>query len=304
MKVRGVVALLAVFADAALAQSAPEPQRGGMFIEPPTGVDAKFLPLARTQGAPDAAAPSVDAAPPLEARIALDIPLRHGGVVGFGSQGAKAASPTLQADLRYTPFADSPWFARVVFYRYLHANEQQPWNPDFFYAFGYEDFRPGTWSVVYANYTGTRFGGPVNFREGVVQIAYRFALPQPMQRAFLFGDGDDATCRTGAEVTPSYVDLASLSTKHNRTALTLGCRYTRPEGWFAEVNVYAYPRHGQQQPWDPDFTYAFGLWDWRPGTLSLQYGNYSGNRFPGRARSAGEGSLRSGSTMLSWRLDW
>jgi hypothetical protein len=289
-------------------QPQPEMQRGGTFHEPPGYVDPAYLPPARSPAALDE--PARDGSP-LALRLVLDWPLRHGGAVGFGPQGPHAASPTLQADLRWQPRSDSPWFARVVFYRYLHAGEQQPWNPDYSYSFGYDDWRPGTWSVTYSNYTGTRLHpdpalgqGRLNFPEGTWSVTRRFALPEAWRPALLVGDGDDAACRAAFDWTPRFADVASSTLRRNRTAISAGCRYTRPEGWFAEFNAYAYPQSGKQQPWDPDYTYVFGYSGWRDGSLSIQYGNYSGNRWPGRTRGAGEGTPRSGSVTVAWRIDW
>jgi hypothetical protein len=103
---------------------------------------------------------------------------------------------------------------------------------------------------------------------------------------------------------PRFVRFEGVATGRDKTALSLACRYTRPQGWYAEAAVFAYPQHGQQQPWDPDFTYGFGYADWRPGTLSVKYNNYSGNRFPGRTRGTGEGTFRSGSISVSWSVPW
>ena len=230
--------------------------------------------------------------------------------MGSQTQGTPAATPALHAAVRWVPFKDSYWFARVVFYRYLHASEQQPWNPDYAYSFGYEDWHPGAWSATYSNYTGTRWNpdallrpSRLNFPQGLLATTYRFALPESMRSVFLAGDGDEAICTAGAELTPRYMDLASLTERGNRVAATLGCRYTRPDGWFAGVVAFVYPRRFQQQPWDPDFTYSFGLLNVRPGTWSVWYSNYSGNRFPGRSRAAAEGTPRSGIVTVSWRFD-
>ena len=194
--------------------------------------------------------------------------------------------------------------------RYLDRDDREPWNPDFTYAFGYDDPRPDTWSLVYSNYTGTRWRpdralgeGRSNFRLGTWSLARRFALPVSWRPVFLLDDGDDALCRASADWSPRFENAASVRPGHDRVALTLGCRYTRADGWFAEFTAHAWPG-GKQQPWDPDFTYAFGYFDWRPGTVSLQYSNYSGNRLPGRTRAPGQGGLRGGSLTLSWRVDW
>ena len=102
---------------------------------------------------------------------------------------------------------------------------------------------------------------------------------------------------------PRYVAAATGAEASYKRSLAFGCRYTRPEGWLAHLTLYAYPDRSQQQPWDPDFTYGFGHAGWWPG-FSVQYDNWSGNRFPGRQRGAGEGTFRSGSVSLHWQQTW
>jgi hypothetical protein len=283
-----------------------EQQRGGTYFAPPDQVDPVYLPPSRSPQLLDS--PPDTAVTPLKLRLAFDLPLRRGGRVELASQGPFSASPTLQAELRWSPTASSPWFASMVFMRYLHAAEQQPWSPDFGYSFGYDDYRPGTWSLTYANYTGTRLRPDssrdehrFNFAEGLWSVAWRFDLPPVLHPVFLRGDGDSAPCRIAIQLTPKFVDFVSRTWRYNRTALVLGCRYTRADGWFAELNLHTYPVRGQQQPWDPDFTYTFGRSDWDAKGWSLQYGNYSGNRLFGRQREPGEGNLRSGNITISWQ---
>lgn len=304
------VSLLAC--GAALAQDPPPSvlteQRGGTYVVPPKAVDPVYLPNG-PGGKNDAQAAHV----PLTLQLSLDVPLRSGGTssLGSGVQGSTSASPTLQALLRWRPIPASYWFVQGVFHRYLRGDRQQPWHPDFTYAFGYDDWHPGTWSLVYANYTGTRFfpegaAGEhrLNFPQGQWSLGYKFTLPRPWQDWLLVGDDDQSTCGANLHFTPRYVEFTTGGVRSGKTAASLGCRYQRPGGWFAEATVYAWPDRSQQQPWDPDFTYGFGYADWRPGALSLRYSNYSGNRFPGRQRGGGEGAFRSGSITLTWSTEW
>lgn len=309
---RRILLPLWLLAAAAHAQDPPpavlREQRGGTFVEPPAQVDPVYLPTG-----PDAPAGGDAAGPPLTLQLSVEVPLRRGGTasLGRGVQGSTAASPSLQALVRWRPLAASPWFVQATFFRYLHGERQQPWHPDFTYAFGYEDWRPDSWSLVYANYTGTRFTpgadeGRFNFPQGQWTLTRRFALPQALQPYLLAGDGDSATCVGNLHFTPKYVEFTAGDVRAGKTALSLGCRYQRASGWFAHAALFAWPDGAQQQPWDPDFTYGFGYAadGPGPGTLELRYGNYSGNRFPGRARGAGEGSFRSGSVTLSWTTTW
>lgn len=45
-------------------------------------------------------------------------------------------------------------------------------------------------------------------------------------------------------------------------------------GAFFTANGYRY-----RQPWDPDFTLAFGYYDWEPGGVCFEFRNDGGNRF-------------------------
>jgi hypothetical protein len=302
---------LAACAPLSLRAQDPPPQvitqqRGGTYWDPPAKVDPQYLPMG-----PDS--PSTEPVHHrLRLELALDVPLRGGGSasLGRGTQGSTAVSPTLQAHLRWTPLADAYWFAQLVLFRYLRGDRQQPWHPDFSYAFGWDDPRPDTWSLYYANYTGTRLQpdageGRFHFAQGQWTLRYNATLPQAARDWLLVGDGDSAACNVALNVTPRYVDYRDGSLRPFRKSVSAGCRYTRPEGWWAELALYGYPDGSQQQPWDPDFTYGFGYQvPLPPGMLSVKYNNYSGNRFPGRTRGPGEGDFRSGSITLSWQWAW
>lgn len=297
-----------------LAQTADErrtQQRGGTFIEAPRRVNPIYLPEGPDGRRPtpsDAATDRIG----LTLRLAIDLPLKSVSTLsGRGAQGSPPSSPTAQALLRWQPLPGQPWFAQVGFLRYLHSDRQQPWNPDFAYAFGYEDSRPGTFSVTYSNYAGnrldpdsTRRENRFNFNRGTWSLGYKFVLPEAAEPYFLRGDGDSALCGANLNFTPRYTTLAGGEAERGKESVSLGCRYAHPQGWFGFLTAFAYPGTGEQQPWDPDFTYGFGLAGGPLGPFTLQYSNYSGNRFPGRDRGAGQGSWRNGSVSLSWGTNW
>jgi len=286
----------------------PAAQRGGTFHEPPPQVDPAYTP----DGPNRAPKPSEAAEPKLTLQLTLEMPLdRSRASAGAGAQGAPRGSATVQAQLRWQPVPN--WFVQARFYRYLHAARQRSWDPDIAYAFGYESAQPDTFSLVYANYTGTRLRpdraageGRWHFREGVWSAGYKFALPAALQDVFLAGDGDGATCDAKFHWTPRFTTSAGGALARDKLFLSTGCRYATASGWFAQAGLYAYARHDQQQPWDPDFSYAFGYRRSAADGSSVvaEYANYSGNRWPGRTRGAGEGSFRSGSLLLSWATAW
>ncbi|MDR7342459.1 hypothetical protein J2X14_000847 [Pantoea alhagi] len=64
------------------------------------------------------------------------------------------------------------FFVRATAFWFPDREQQQPWNGDFSYSFGYAGYKPGTFSLQYANYSGTRFSGNAKFREGTVSLIW------------------------------------------------------------------------------------------------------------------------------------
>lgn len=247
----------------------------------------------------------------LSARYVLDVPMKSHLIMAAGSslQGEPTSSPTLQFGLKYVPLTS--WFASITVLKYLRADLQKPWNPDFTYAFGYDDWHPYTFSAQYANYGGNRWNPDpakgekrTNFMAGSWSVAYKFPLPKPLESLMLIRSDHAMGCTVGATLTPRYSDAATNQVLANKRTLALGCKYAFGNNWYVNVAVPHYLVKKQQQPWDPDFTYGFGYFDWHPGTWSIQYNNYSGNRFPWHPSSPRTGRFKDGSFSFSFSTNW
>lgn len=72
------------------------------------------------------------------------------------------------------------FFLRATAFWFPDSSQQQPWNGDYSYSFGYAGYTPGSFSVQYSNYSGTRFpghrGGNARFREGTVSLIWFLPL--------------------------------------------------------------------------------------------------------------------------------
>ncbi len=221
--------------------------------------------------------------------------------IGAGNTGASlSGSPALTLDLRYRPVGY--WFAQVQLLAYLQPSKRAPWNGDFFYSFGYDDYHPYTFSLVYSNYAESRFdprpGNPLTrLARGTISLGWKAPLPEQWGKASLFDDRLTIDCRVGLNVSPQY-DRDDGGVGDWKQSANLGCRYPFTQLLFVDLNLFAYGRG--QQPWDPDFTYSFGLADYRSGRFSILYANYSGNRFPGRRRAANTGMFRDGGLFITW----
>ncbi len=217
------------------------------------------------------------------------------------AQQKKKINQLLNLSLQYSPY--SYWFANVT----LRApiTDFDRYTTDFRYSFGYDDWHANTFSLVYSNYgdnhlfpSGTkRF---TYFEQGAFTFAYKFSLPNPLERHLLINDGDALTCQLGYSWVPRYYSLADNDLRANKQVMLGGCGYTFKQHFFVRATAFWYPHASQQQPWNGDYSYSFGYAGYTPGSFSLQYSNYSGTRFPGR--SSANAKFREGTVSLIWFL--
>ena len=197
------------------------------------------------------------------------------------------------------------WFVSGTVYYYMDKDQQQAWNPDFTYVFGYSDWRPYTLSLVYANYGGNRFNPDsdqrmTEFNQGTWSLGWKFPIKSPVKDWFTLTKEGSIGCQVDFNHTPEYFDLASISYKRNHQTLSLGCKYAIFGNWYVNGTAFYYFDKSQQQPWNPDYTYGFGYFDWRPGTVTLQYNNYSGNRWRSSERGENTGRFKDGAITLAF----
>jgi hypothetical protein len=231
----------------------------------------------------------------------IDGPLRTPDVPGRTAP-LRWSDTRLSASVKYTPLGY--WFVNASAYHYLNADNQRAWSPDFTYVFGYDDWHPYTLSLVYANYGGNRFspsrssqGQRTELAEGGVTLAWKLRAPPPVERAMALSRSSAIEMNVNYTWTPRYTTLrGETETWKQKAGVTV--KYGIHKWLYVTTTAYYYPHPSQQQPWDPDFTYGFGYFDWHPRTFSLQYNNYAGNRYPWR-RGARAG-FRDGSVSLTW----
>ncbi|MBL7993185.1 MAG: hypothetical protein JNN25_17235 [Candidatus Kapabacteria bacterium] len=210
-----------------------------------------------------------------------DIASRQGS--GSSSQGVPLSSAVVGASLSYVPIGY--WFVNLSVMRYWYPERKQSWNPDFTYSFGYNDWHPYTFSFTYQNYGGNRFApqaGEVvsRFWEGTFSLGWKFPSAKLIEYLCVVHPSGGIGHSLNANITPQYRDAASGETRFWKTDFTLSTKYTIYENFYFNFNINLYPIAGQQQPWDPDFTYGFGYFDWHPYSFSVQYNNFAGGRFP------------------------
>ncbi|MES2767348.1 MAG: hypothetical protein V4642_15845 [Bacteroidota bacterium] len=221
---------------------------------------------------------------------------------GYQTQGQVSNNYAIFGSLTYVPVTF--WFWNITAYKYLDNKYKAPWNPEFSYRFGYDDWHPYTFSLVYGNYGGNRIFPDegeqwTHFNQGNISLGWKFPEPQALANIFLF----DTTATIGHSinynVTPRYTDIKGKSTNKWKQSVSLSTKYTVYEWWYWNFTLFYYPDPSQQQPWDPDFTYGFGYFDWHRGTVTVQYNNYAGNRFFWRNTEQKPGGFLDGSISVS-----
>lgn len=225
---------------------------------------------------------------------------------GLGPEG----DPGVNSSNVYATIKDNPvsfWYGQITFLKYFRPELKRPWNPDFTYSFGYDDWHPYTFSLTYANYNGNRIFPNrskneyvTNLGQGGLTFGWKFNLPKKVEAPFLLGKESSLGWSVAYSGDPRYLDLASASTRSWKQQATFSCRNNVYKWVYWNITAFYYPHPRQQQPWDPDFTYGLGYFDYRPQKISVEYNNYAGNRYPWRNQGPTAGKIRSGSISIFW----
>lgn len=224
---------------------------------------------------------------------------------GSGTEGEPGLNRTFNTTVKYSPIKN--WFGSVTYYHYFRPDLQRTWSPDFSYVFGYSDWRPYTLGLTYANYGGNRLKPDreagekrTNFRQGTFTLSWKFKLPKKWERMLTVSSKGSFGGALALKATPDFTNPVTKQPDNWKKVLSVSFKYTIHEWIYVNASFNHYLDSSHQQPWDPDFTYGFGYFDWHPGTFSLQYNNYSGNRLPWRDAADGTGVFESGGLSLSW----
>jgi hypothetical protein len=226
---------------------------------------------------------------------------------GNGSQGVPLSSAVVAASLSYVPLGY--WFVSISAMRYWFPDQQRAWNPDFTYSFGYNDWHPYTLSLVYSNFGGNRFnsanavdGVVTHFWRGTFSLGWKFPTAKLIEYLAVVHPSGGIGHGVNVNFTPEYLDGSTL--RNAKTSVSFSTKYTIYENIYCDFTVNWYPIRSQQQPWDPDFTYGFGFFDWHPFTISIQYNNYAGGRFPWNPTSLQSRGILDGTISASWSFSF
>jgi len=197
---------------------------------------------------------------------------------------------------------------RLSFFADLNQDENKPkWLSNFYYAIGNYNWRNKTFSYGYENYQPNRFDGTYNFfdnmKRGFFFVSYNYYL-LPENSSLKMDNTTQVYVSPFVRYQPEYTDRYGVEVLGNHK-ITFGssARYVIWHNFYVEGAVYFYPEQKTVVPWDPDFTYGFGYFDWKSFKLNFSYGNWIANRFPWHKKEM-KNDFTNGEFKLSFSYIW
>jgi hypothetical protein len=192
-------------------------------------------------------------------------------------------------------------FLRYRFYEELSVNATffydfnrqaaARWISDFTYAIGRYHWRPHKLNFGYENYQNNKYDDDLNTllqkaKEGYFFVSYNLPLPRFIDKMIRLDNS--SSLRISPLMRWAFAYRTPDEKRHFDGKPTAGvtARWTIVWNLYVEGGAYYYftPQF-VQLPWDPDYSYGFGYFDWRSFRLSLTYGNWAVNRWPGNERT-------------------
>lgn len=191
------------------------------------------------------------------------------------------------------------FYTRIRFYEefsfnstfYIDFNKKASaiWTSNYTYSIGRYNWRPDKFNYGYENYLNNRYADGIKkmgekFLEGYYFVSYSHNLPEKQTQKIKLDESTNLKLTYFTRYAIKYRDGNEVihgGLTSGKFLVGAGFRYTI--GWkiYVESAVYYYPEDKlKKQPWDPDYTYGFGYFDWRSFRVSLTYGNWAVNRYP------------------------
>lgn len=214
-------------------------------------------------------------------------------------------------------FNINPWrdlYFRNTFYIDLTPSDiAPPWLSNYFYQIGYYNWRNKTFSFGYENYQPNKWNGFgenffTNFKRGFLFASYNFILTKPKDkkhlRPFFWDETSKLAFTPLVRIHPEYQNEFNQFGGYFKPIIGTTIRYVIIKNIYVETGLFYYPISKTKLPWDPDFTYGFGIYDWRAFKINFSYGNWIANRFPWNTKQLDYYNFLNGEFVLNFTYSW
>lgn len=199
-----------------------------------------------------------------------------------------------------------------TFYFDFNPKASARWTSNYTYSIARYNWRPGKFNYGYENYINNRYKDDLKetgnkFLEGYYFLSFSHNFSEMRMRKIII---DEST-----NIRINYFARYSIKYRHPDNSLHGGLdngkwvlgssfRYTIFKNIYVEGSICLYPEEYKKQPWDPDYTYGFGYFDWRAFRVSVTYGNWAVNRFPWNRSSYKQYGFLDGNFKISANWAW
>jgi len=174
---------------------------------------------------------------------------------------------------------------RLSLYADLNNEENKPeWLSNFYYSIGNYNWQNKTFSYGYENYQPNRFDGSYdlfeNMKRGFFFLNFNYYVLTDNNKLKIDGTSQ-IYISPFIRYQPEYTDRYGIEILGNhKFVIGSSIRYVILRNIYVEGAVYFYPKSESKLPWDPDYTYGFGIFNWKSFKINMAYGNWIANRFP------------------------
>lgn len=180
----------------------------------------------------------------------------------------------------------------ATFYKDFNPKAAARWTSNYTYSIARYNWNPNKLNFGYENYINNRYSDDLKtfgnkFQEGYYFISYNQGISDSLLNKIRLDNSTDLKLIYFLRYAVKYRTAdeklrGGLFT--GKPTLGVSCRFTVFWRIYLESAIYVYPAN-KKAPWDPDYSYGFGYFDWRSFRISLTYGNWAVNRFPGNESS-------------------
>ena len=180
------------------------------------------------------------------------------------------------------------FFVNVNLFKDFNPKAEARWISNFTYSLGRYNWRNKKINFGYENYVNNKYTDNVRtlgnkFLEGFYFASYNLFLNDSMTKWIRLDQSTSLRFTGFVRYAIKYRDENEIvhgGIAAGKTILGVSARYTIYKNIYGESALYFYPEASiKKQPWDPDYSYGFGYFDYRSFRLSLTYGNWVINRF-------------------------
>lgn len=201
----------------------------------------------------------------------------------------------------------------LTLYQDLNKKAALPWSPHVNYSIGRYQWRPNKFNYGYENYQPNRFDHnatdwKTKFLQGYYFISYSHLLPDSLRKYTQI----DSTSMLKFTYFVRYSIFYAGNQNENlggtwmnsKPVFGFNVRYIIGRNYYVEFNPLVHLNKRTQMPWDGDFTYGVGYFDYRSFRVSASYANYGPNRWPWNRQDVLPHGFFEGNFRLAFNWVW